>query len=780
MKINVVGAGPAGLYFAILMKKSDPSHEITIYEQNRADDTFGFGVVFSDETLGNFHAADQETYFEILDNFAYWSNIDTWFKGEKVTSGGHGFCGISRHVLLSILQNRAAALGSKIVFTERVTDIEKLRKECDVLIGSDGVNSVARELYKDQLGASISYRPNKFAWMGSTAPMKDFTFIFEENEDGPWIVHGYRFLGDKATWVIETTEKAWLKAGMDKKSEAESVVYLEKVFGKYLHGKPLLTNRSNWRNFPVIKLKTWVHENVVILGDAAHTAHFSIGSGTKLAMEDAIELHRCFQEQGNDVKKSLKAYDTERRPGVEKIQHAAETSLVWFENIDRGLKMDPIQFAFSMLTRSKQITYDNLKMRDAGFVGQMDRWFAAHVKKQGFDVDVANPPPPMFTPFRLRDMVVPNRVVVSPMCQYSAKDGVPNDWHMVHLGSRAVGGAGLVFAEMTNVNAEGRITPGCTGIYNDEQMQAWKRIVDFVHGHSKSKICLQLGHAGRKASTQLGWEEADMPLAEGNWEIVAPSPLPYYPESQTPRELTRKDMDKIVGDYVAAAKRCDQAGFDMIEVHMAHGYLLATFISPLTNKRKDEYGGSLENRMRFPLEVFKAVRAAWPKGKPISVRLSATDWYPGGMTGDDTVIVARALKDAGCDLIDVSTGQTVADQKPVYGRMYQTPFAEQIRNEVDIATLAVGAITSADQVNTIVASGRADLAALARPHLADPYFTLHASADYGYEAQHWPDQYLSGKSQSFALTARANEERAELRRAAKPQTPATERKLAAE
>jgi len=778
MNINIIGAGPSGLYFSILMKKSNPAHDITIYEQNRADDTFGFGVVFSDETLGNFHAADAPSHDEIIENFAYWSEIDTWFKGTMVRSDGHGFCGISRHVLLDILQRRAMELGVTIKFMDRVNDVEALR-DADLVLGTDGVNSVVRELYKNELGATVSFRPNKFSWMGSTAPMKAFTFIFEENEHGPWIVHGYRFLGNKATWVMETTEKAWLAAGLDKADEAQSAAYLEKVFAKHLHGHKLLTNRSLWRNFPIVKCKTYVNGNVVILGDAAHTAHFSIGSGTKLAIEDAIELHRCFQTVGDNVPKALAMYDTERRTGVEKIQHAAETSLVWFENIDRGLKMDPVQFAFSMLTRSKQITYDNLKLRDASFVDKVDRWFAGTIKAKGFDIPQDNPPPPMFTPFRLRDMVVQNRVVVSPMCQYSAVDGMPNDWHLVHLGSRSIGGAGLIFTEMTDISAEARISPGCTGIWNDAQTQAWKKVVDFVHANGVAKICMQLGHAGRKGSTQLGWQESDAPLPLGNWPIIAPSPIPYTPANQTPREMTRADMDKATAEFVAATKRAEQAGFDMLEVHMAHGYLLATFLSPLTNRRTDEYGGSLAKRLRWPLEVFKACRAAWPKGKPMSVRLSAVDWAPGGMTVEDSIEIAKALKAADCDLIDVSTGQTVADQKPVYGRMYQTPFAEAIRNEVEIATMAVGNIVNADQVNTIVASGRADVVALARPHLADPYFTLHAAAEYGYALQRWPDQYLSGRDQAYGQAQRAREEREALRKAQKPRS-VMQGKLAAE
>jgi len=772
MKINVVGGGPAGLYYALLMKKADAGHEVTVFERNRPDDTFGFGVVFSDETLGHFKDADAESYFEIIDNFAYWDEIHTHVGGQVIRSTGHGFCGMSRMKLLNILQRRAEALGVVVHYQSEIDDLEACR-DADIVVASDGVNSLIRERYADSFRPSIDFRPNRFVWLGSTAPLDAFTFIFRENEHGIWNVHAYRYEEGRDTLIIETTEEAWLAAGMDQASEAETVDYVARLFPEEFGRHEILTNRSLWRAFPNIKCASWVHENVVLMGDAAHTAHFSIGSGTKLAMEDAIALSQaCLAELGAP-RAALRRYEHERRPEVEKVQHAADVSLNWFENVRRFWSMDPVQFNFSMLTRSKQITYDNLARRDPALVADVTRWFAQSVRDAS--LPVAGDPPPMFTPLRLRGLQLNNRVVVSPMCQYSAEDGCPADWHLVHLGSRAIGGAGLVMAEMTAVSRAARISPGCAGIYSNDHRDAWARIVDFVHANSTAAIGLQLGHAGRKGSTQLGWEDIDHPLPDGNWDIVSASPLPYYADSQVPREMTEADMATTVADYERAARLADAAGFDLLEIHMAHGYLLASFISPLTNRRQDDYGGSIDNRMRFPLRVFDAVRAAWPDDKPMSVRISATDWYPGGLSGDDLLAVAQALREHGCDLIDVSAGQTVADQEPVYGRMFQTPFADRVRNEAGIATVAVGNITTADQVNTIVGAGRADLVALARPHLADPYFTLQAAAAYGVADQVWPPQYLPGRDQALVLAERSNEEQAELRRLAVPQKPQNDR-----
>lgn len=770
MKINVIGGGPAGLYLAILLRKARADIEVTVHERNRADDTFGFGVVFSDETLGHFQAADPESYEAIIDRFAYWEEIDTHYRGEVIRSTGHGFCGIGRLELLNILQARATELGARIVYEADVTDIDALR-DCDLLVGADGVNSAVRSAYAGHFRPTVDLKRNRFAWMGSTAPLKAFTFHFKENEHGHWMIHAYRFRGEAATWIFETTPEAFEAAGLSEDDEQGSVRYLEALFRDELQGHPLLTNRSIWRRFPGVSCESWIHENVVILGDAAHTAHFSIGSGTKLAMEDAIALAGSIVAHGDDIGAGLAHYDATRREEVEKTQHAANVSLQWFENVRRNFRLPPLQFNFSMLSRSKQITYDNLKMRDPAMIEATDRWFAEDCRARGLPVPENAAPPPMFAPFRLRGMTLANRVVVSPMCQYSAVDGVPDEWQLVHLGSRAIGGAGLVFTEMTDVSPDARISPGCTGLWNDEQEAAWRRIVEFVHERSGAKIAMQLGHAGRKGSTQLGWQEMDRPLREGNWPILSASPLPYFPDSQLPREMTAADMDRVTGEFAEAARRADRAGFDMLEIHMAHGYLLASFISPLTNRRTDEHGGPIGNRMRFPLRVFEAARAEWPDDKPMSVRLSATDWMPEGLTEDDFLAAAAMLKQAGVDLIDVSAGQTVPDQKPVYGRMFQTPFADAVRQDLDIPTMAVGNITTADQVNTIVLSGRADLVALARPHLADPYFTLHAAAHYGHAAQAWPDPYLPGRDQLHALAARDNEELAELRRQARRTRP---------
>jgi anthraniloyl-CoA monooxygenase len=781
MKVHVIGGGPAGLYFSILMKKAWPQTGITVFERNRPDDTFGFGVVFSDETLETFETYDHESYQAIIANFAYWDDIEIHFKGTQHRIGGNGFCGCARTTLLKLLHDRARALGVELRFTTEVTDLEALRSEADLVVGADGVNSRVRETFADAFRPTIDLRPNKFSWMGSTRPFDAFTFFFRETEHGIFIAHCYQYEVGRSTWVLETDPQTFARAGLDKLDEAGSARFLEKVFAEELAGHKLTTNRSLWRNFPTIRCARWTHENVVILGDAKATAHWSIGSGTKLAMEDAIALYEAFRTTGGrDVASALGHFEEQRRDEVEKTQHSADVSLVWFEHMQRFWPMHPTRFAFGLMTRAKAITYDNLMLRAPEFVAELDQVVAREAREQGFQVDLARPAVPMFQPFRLRGMTVPNRVVVSPMCQYSAVDGMPNDWHLVHLGSRAVGGAGLVFSEMTDVSAEARISPGCTGLYNDAQETAWKRIVDFVHANSEAKICMQLGHAGRKGATKLMWEGIDEPLEHGDWPIMSASPLPYYPHSQVPRELTRAEMDRIVEDFVAATKRALRAGFDMVEMHAAHGYLLASFISPLTNVRIDEYGGSLENRMRFPLEVFRAIRAAWPDEKPMSVRISATDWADGGLTGDDAVKVAAMFADAGCDLIDVSTGQTVADAQPIYGRMFQTPFSDQIRNEGGLATMCVGNITTADQVNTVVAAGRADLVALARPHLVDPAFTMRAAAWYDASSVHCPPQYLAGKEQIFRNSRRDREELTELRRKTKPKTHRQDWKQAAE
>jgi anthraniloyl-CoA monooxygenase len=745
LKIVSIGGGPAGLYLGILMKKADPAHDVTVIERNRADDTFGFGVVFSDETVQNFAEADPATYDAITRSFAHWTDIDIHYNGTVLTSTGHGFAGMSRKTMLNLLQTRAAELGVNLQFEKEVTDLAAYRG-ADLILAADGVNSWIRAKYAEQFGPEIDWRRNKFVWLGAKLQLPAFTFIFKQNQHGLFRVHAYQYDKEYSTFIVECTEETWKRAGLDQADEDQTIAYCEALFRDELKGARLIKNRSLWRTFPTIKNRHWHHENIVLMGDAAHTAHFSIGSGTKLAMEDAIALAASLQKY-RKVDDALDAYEAERRPAVDAVQRAAQVSLQWFEEAERYFgRLEPIQFAFSMLTRSLRITHENLRLRDPEFVRQVDRWFASTAANQsGVNVPAEPAPPPMFTPFRLRDLVIPNRVVVSPMCQYSAEDGTPDDWHLVHLGSRALGGAGLVMTEMTDVSRDGRISPGCTGMYKPEHVGAWKRVVDFVHEHSAAKIGLQLAHAGRKGSTRLMWEGIDEPLENGNWQIVAPSPIPYLPHSQVPKPMDRADMDQVRADFVRAARMAEQAGFDIIELHFAHGYLLASFLSPLTNKRTDEYGGTIEHRMRFPLEVFDAVRAVWPQAKPISVRVSATDWMPDGFTPDDAVILARALKGRGCDIVDVSAGQTVPEAKPVYGRLFQTPFADRVRHEADIPTMTVGNISSWSDVNSILAAGRADLCVLARAHLYDPYWTRHAAYEQGYDLP-WPPQYLSGKS----------------------------------
>ena len=769
MKVHVIGGGPAGLYFAILMKKAWPQARITIFERNRPDDTFGFGVVFSDQTLDTFEAYDRESYRAIIGHFAYWDDIEIHFRGTRHRIGGNGFCGCARSTLLKILGRRARSLGVQTKYQTEIAPDDPAILDADLVVAADGINSRMREAFADQFQPSVDLRPNFFSWMGSTRPFDAFTFFFRETEHGIFIAHCYQYEPGRSTWIIEADPATYKRAGLDKLDEQASARFVEGIFADELKGHRLITNRSIWRNFPTIRCERWTAGNVVLIGDAKATAHFSIGSGTKLAMEDGIALYEAFRATGGkDVAAALAQFEKQRREEVEKTQHSADVSLVWFEHVKRFWDMDPTRFAFGLMTRSKAITYDNLALRAPEFVKEADRLVARDVRALGFAANTERPLAPMFQPFRLRNMTLANRVVVSPMCQYSAQDGMPADWHLVHYGSRAIGGAGLMFTEMTDVSAEARISLGCAGMYNDAHEAAWKRIVDFVHAQSKTRFCMQLGHAGRKGATKLMWEGIDEPLEQGAWPIISASPLPYYPHSVVPREMTRADMERVVADYVAATRRADRAGFDMLELHAAHGYLLASFISPLTNQRTDDYGGSLDNRMRFPLEVFRAMRAAWPDEKPMSVRISATDWKDGGLTGDDAVEVARRFAEASCDLIDVSTGQTVADAQPMFGRMFQTPFSDQIHNDAGLATMCVGAITTADQVNTIIAAGRADLVALARPHLVDPYFAMRAAAWYGAPAIHCPPQYLAGKEQIFRNSARDREELKELRLKAKP------------
>jgi anthraniloyl-CoA monooxygenase len=759
MKIVCVGGGPAGLYFAISMKLRSAEHEITVIERNRPDDTFGWGVVFSDGVVADLAENDWESAGKVTNGFIHWDDIDVHYKGETITSGGHGFCGIGRQNLLDILYTRAGELGVKLVFeTEVEPDLEQFA-DYDLVIASDGINSRFREAYKEHLDVDIDVRPNKFIWLGTNKLFDAFTFIFKETPAG-WIwVHAYCFDKNTSTFIVECQESTWQALGLGEMSQEECSRYLEDLFSENLDGNALMSNArhirgSAWISFPRVLCGRWRYQNLVLIGDAAHTAHFSIGSGTRLGFEDAIDLADALNST-TDMDQALEDYREKRTIEVLRLQSAARNSMQWFENLPRYTHLEPMQFNYALLTRSQRVSHENLRLRDPVWLESMEQWFLHQAT--GKDQAGSENVPPMFAPFRLRDMVLKNRVVVSPMAMYSAKDGTPGDFHLVHLGARAQGGAGLITTEMVGVSSDARITPGCAGLYSDEHVEAWKRIVNFVHSIDTAKICLQLGHSGPKGATKLLWEGMDEPLEEGAWEVMAPSPIPWTPENQVPREMTRADMDLVRDEFKRAAVRAEICGFDMIEMHFAHGYLMSSFLTPLKNRRSDEYGGSLENRLRFPLEVFSAVREVWPQHKPMSVRISATDWIEGGLVGDDAVQIARAFADAGVDIMDVSAGQTSEDANPVYGRMFQTPLSDQVRHEAGVATMAVGNIYETDHVNSIIAAGRADLCCLARPHLADPYWTLHAAAQLGYGGEAWPVQYIAGRNQYARNLARAAE-----------------------
>ncbi len=785
MDVVCIGGGPAGLYLALLLKQHGLAARVRVFERNRPDDTFGFGVVFSDRTLSNLMQADPTSHQEIVDAFVHWDDIDVHYQGQVISSTGHGFSGMSRMRLLKILQRRAEALGVELCFEAPVEDLTAF-SSADLVVIADGVNSQLRELHAEAFQPRVDMRPNRFVWLGTSVPFKAFTFYFKESEHGLFRVHAYRYEEAGSTFIVECTEETFERAGFEAMSEQGTVAYFERLFADELAGHPLLTNRSIWRQFPTVSNRRWwtalpSGPRLVLLGDALHTAHFSIGSGTKLALEDAISLMQHLQQHGAGeadgasgsssakltlsgavgetpgvatessgelslvgrraaLDQALTAFEAARRPEVASVQRAAEVSLRWFEQTERYLGLSPLQFTFSLLTRSLRVSHGNLKLRDPALVSAVDHFVAAEAEGHT-GLAVSRGTPPMFTPLTIRGVTLTNRVGVSPMCQYSAQEGLIDDWHLVHLGSRAVGGAGLIVCEMTAISPEARITPGCAGLYTEAHEAAWRRVVEFTHRHSEAKIGIQLGHAGRKGATDVPWR-GERPLTEGAWPLVAASPIAYDAGSQVPRELSRAEMEQLLMDYRAATRRAAQAGFDLLEVHMAHGYLLASFISPLTNRRTDGYGGSMEARARFPLEVLRAVREEWPEERPLSVRISASDWYPEGLSEAEVVCLAELLGQSGADIIDVSTGQTLPEARPAYGRLYQTPFSELVRLSSGILTMTVGNISSFSDVNSIIAGGRADVCLLARGHLFDPYFTQHAARAQDHEVS-LPPQYAS-------------------------------------
>lgn len=760
MRVACLGGGPAGLYFAISMKLRDPAHEVVVIERNRANDTFGWGVVLSDDALENLQENDPKSAASIRDHFAYWDDIAVVHDGVRTVSGGHGFAGIGRKQMLILLQERARELGVDMRFETEFDDIDAIRAEYDLVVGCDGLNSRVREAYADHFKPEIDLRACKFVWLGTHQKFDDaFTFIFEKTEHG-WIwAHVYQFDADTATFIVECGQETWDNFGFENMSKEEIVETCRAVFADHLGGHDLMSNAAHLRgsavfmNFPRVLCEKWHHENVVLLGDASATAHFSIGSGSRLAFDSAIALAEFLHSEPS-MEAAFERYQDERRLDVLRLQSAARNSLEWFEEVERYLDLDPVQFNYSLLTRSQRISHENLRLRDANWLESAEKWFQGQAGAEADSPTRA----PMFAPYKLRDMDLKNRIVVSPMAQYKAVEGCPTDWHLIHYGERAKGGAGLVYTEMTCVSPEGRITPGCPGLYAPEHEAAWKRLTDFVHAETQAKICCQIGHSGRKGSTQVGWEVMDAPLKDGNWDLVSASAIPWSDNNATPREISRQEMDEVRDQFVASAQMADRAGFDMIELHAAHGYLISSFISPKSNIRQDEYGGNLENRMRYPLEVFEAMRAVWPADKPMSVRISANDWVgDGGVTPEEAVKIAAMFEAAGADIIDVSAGQTSVDAKPVYGRMFQTPFSDRIRNETGIATMAVGNIYEADHANSILMAGRADLVVVGRPHLADPYWTLHEAARIGDRHEFWPQPYEAGRDQAWRLADREAE-----------------------
>lgn len=747
MKITVIGGGPGGLYFSILTKKAMPHCDIQVYERNKPNDSFGFGVVFSDETLGEFLKRDMESYELIRSKFAYWDDIIVAKDGKKVNAAGNGFCGCSRKTLLKLLHQRCEEEGIKLHFEQNIDNLEPF-KDSDMIVAADGIGSTIRTQFQKEFGTNIQLKSNRFVWMGSTKPLDAFTYFFRTTPYGLIIAHTYQYEEGMSTWIFECSDETWNKLQFEVENEADTVNKLSEIFKEELNGHPLITNKSHWRQFPHVTNKNWSYENIVLLGDAKATAHFSIGSGTKLAMDCAIGLHDALVANPTNVQATFKQYEATRRNPVEMIQYAATVSLDWFEHMDRYKDFSFYQFSFGCMTRSKKVTYENLRLRDQSYTDKVLEEFKSihHFTSNA----------PAFTSFKLRELLLNNRIAMSSMGQYKAKNGVVNDWHFQHYTSRAIGGLGLIITEKTAVTANGRIGETCTGIYTEEQTLAWKRITDFIHEHSNTKVAIQLGHAGRKGKTTN--------------ELISASAIPFSEESVTPSEMTLEQMDEVVEQFAQATKNAELAGFDMIELQAHHGFLLASFLSPLTNIRTDEFGGSIENRLRFPLRVFKTVREHFPQNKPISVRISASDWAENGITEQDVIEISKAFKEAGADILNVSTGNTVSHQQPKAGRMWQVPFSDTVRNIADIPTITAGSISDIDQINTIILSGKADIVALGKPLLLDPYFVRKAQAYEGFEANDIPKSYEKGITPLYTSEQTNRKQTEKMKRALKPKS----------
>ena len=760
MKIAVIGGGPGGLYFSILTKKAMPNCQIDVYERNKPDDSFGFGVVFSDETLGEFLKRDMQSYELIRSKFAYWDDIIVARDGQQVSISGNGFCGCSRKTLLQLLQQRCREEGVNLHFEQNIEDLSQY-KDADIIIASDGIGSNIRTQYQKEFGTKIELKKNRFVWLGSTKPLDAFTYFFRSTPHGTIVAHTYQYEEGMSTWIFECSDDTWQKFNFEITNEEDTIAKISEIFKEELDGHPLITNKSHWRQFPHVTNENWYHNNIVLLGDAKATAHYSIGSGTKLAMDCAIGLSDAVIANPNNVQAAFQQYEKTRRNPVETIQYAAVVSLDWFENMDRNNQHPFYQFAFGCMTRSKKVTFENLRLRDSSFTDKVLEEFNNNCNVNNKNQSAA------FSSFKLRDLELQNRIVMAPMGQYSAENGLVNDWHFQHYTSRAIGGIGLILTEMTAISETGRITLGCAGIYNKNQIVAWKRITDFMHKNTQTKIGIQLGHSGRKGCSKIPWEDA---FSGEIWELLSASAIPFNENSVVPKEMTLADMDLITLQFAKAAKNANEAGFDLIELQAHHGFLLASFLSPLTNIRTDEFGGNIENRLKFPLRVFKEMRAIFPKEKPMSVRISATDWAANGISKEDVIAIATAFKNAGADIINVSTGNTVAHQKPITGRMWQTPFSDLVRNTVHIPTITTGYIQDIDQINTIILNGRADLVALGRPLLLDSNFVRNAQAYEQFAPTDIPNQYKSGMSLLFPMKAAERKQLETMKKALKPKS----------